>query len=89
MESLNVVTSMLNSTIKAAQTVNNASEVLTDLNSQIVTFFNAMHQEVTELEQQAEQYKARIAELEAELESLKNKPVIETTSEPTAEPEVL
>lgn len=66
--------------IKASQAVKSSAELVVDLESQIAQLFNAAQQEVEELEKQAQIYKARISELEAEVESLKSK--IPTSVEP-------
>lgn len=81
MESLNVVTSMLNNIIKAAHSTYTASDLLVDNTTQIVKFFDAMRTEISELEEQVKIDKERITELEAEIEKLK-------TSQPV-EPEVM
>ena len=73
MNSLNYCGTVLSHIIKASQAVKSSAELVVDLESQVAQFFNAAQQEVEELEKQAQMDKDRIAELEAEVESLKSK----------------
>ena len=73
MNSLNYCGTVLLNIIKASQAVKSSAELVVDLESQVAQFFNAAQQEVEELEKQAQTDKDRIAELEAEVESLKSK----------------
>ena len=73
MNSLNYCGTVLSNIIKASQAVKSSAELVVDLESQVAQFFNAAQQEVEELEKQAQTDKDRIAELEAEVESLKSK----------------
>ena len=73
MNSLNYCGTVLSNIIKASQAVKSSAELVVDLESQVAQFFNAAQQEVEELEKQAQMDKDRIAELEAEVESLKSK----------------
>lgn len=83
MNSLNYCGTVFSNIIKASQAVKSSAELVVDLESQVAQFFNAAQQEVEELEKQAQTDKARIAELEAEVESLKSKMHI------PAEPEIV
>lgn len=71
MQSLKVVTGMLNNIIKSAHTTYAAADLLKDHTQQILTFYNALIVEIEELENSVKEKDARIAELEAELERLK------------------
>ena len=73
MNSLNYCGTVLSNIIKASQAAKSSAELVVDLESQVAQFFNAAQQEVEELEKQAQTDKDRIAELEAEVESLKSK----------------
>ena len=73
MNSLNYCGTVLSNIIKASQAVKSSAELVVDLESQVAQLFNAAQQEVEELEKQAQTDKDRIAELEAEVESLKSK----------------
>lgn len=86
MESLKTVTGLLNSVLKASETAHAATETLNSVEEQLVKFFNAMHQEVTELVKQAEEDKARIVELESQIETYKAR-IAELESSKTEVPE--
>lgn len=77
MESLTVVTSMMNNVIKSVHSTYAAADLLADTTTQIVKFFEAMRTEISELEAQAKFDKDRICQLEAEIEKLKKAQPIE------------
>lgn len=92
MESLKTVTGLLKTVIKASEAANAATESLSTAEEELVKFFNAMHQEISELEKESENQKNYITELESEnknllteIENLK-KPV-KVNSEPVEIPE--
>ena len=86
MNSVDYFGTVFSNVIKASQAAKSASELSVDLESQAAQIFNAMQQEISEMEKQSQMDKERIAELEAEVELLKSKA---TSSPSPVEPEVL
>ena len=60
MESLKTVTGLLKTVIKASEAANAATESLSTAEEELVKFFNAMHQEISELEKESENQKIKI-----------------------------
>lgn len=85
MNSVDYFGTVFSNVIKASQAAKSASELSVDLESQAAQIFNAMQQEISEMEKQSQMDKERISELEVEVESLKSK----TASPSSVEPEVL
>lgn len=85
MNSVDYFGTVFSNVIKASQAAKSASELSVDLESQAAQIFNAMQQEISEMEKQSQMDKERISELEAEVESLKSK----AASPSSVEPEVL
>lgn len=85
MNSVDYFGTVFSNIIKASQAAKSASELSVDLESQAAQIFNAMQQEISEMEKQSQMDKERISELEAEVESLKSK----VASPSSVEPEVL
>lgn len=74
MQSVKVVTEVLNNIIKATHTTYSAVDLLKDHTQQIVKFYDAMDMEIKELEELVKAKDVRIAELEAEIEKMKKEP---------------
>ena len=85
MNSVDYFGTVFSNVIKASQAAKSAFELSVDLESQAAQIFNAMQQEISEMEKQSRMDKERISELEAEVESLKSK----AASPSSVEPEVL
>lgn len=92
MESLKIVTGLLKTVLKASEAAHAATETLNSAEEELVKFFNAMHQEISELEKESEKQKNYITELESEnknllteIEDLRKQ--FETNSEPVEIPE--
>lgn len=91
MESLKTVTGLLKTVIKASEAANAATESLCSTEEELAKFFNAMRQEISELEKESEKQKNYIIELETEKKKLiteieELKKHFEINSEPVENP---
>lgn len=73
MHSMNTVTSMLDTVIKASRAAESATDTLSNVTSQIIPFFNALHQEVEDMEKRLSEVQAELGEKENTIADLKSK----------------
>lgn len=72
MNSVDYFGTVFSNIIKASQAAKNATELIADLESQAVQIFNAMQQEISELEKQSQVDKTKISELESKISDLES-----------------
>ena len=73
MHSMSTVTTMLDTVIKASRAADSATDTLSNVTSQIIPFFNALHKEVEEMEKCLEDTNATLHEKERTIVDLENK----------------